>query len=286
MQVWDGRLYVTACNMVTGLEIWEYDGINWKQVNIDGFGDVNNTMGPSMAVFQDNLYVGTMNTVTGCEIWRYDGSNWIQVNTDGFGDVNNKGALSMTVLGNNLYVGTANPSGCQVWRYDGSNWIQVNTDGFGDEDNVCAFSMAIFDNDLYVGTKNCVTGCEVWQMKTIIPDIKANNSDGPIALNQSDRLTVNVTLDNNGITDNADWWLAADTPFGLYFYTFDGWRPYPVPVHQGPLFYLDSYEVFSMPVSVLQEGTYTLYFGVDTVMDGDVTWDSVYYDTVEVNITE
>jgi len=272
--------------MVTGLEIWEYDGINWKQVNIDGFGDVNNTMGPSMAVFQDNLYVGTMNTVTGCEIWRYDGSNWIQVNTDGFGDVNNKGALSMTVLGNNLYVGTANPSGCQVWRYNGSNWIQVNTDGFGDEDNVCAFSMAIFDNDLYVGTKNCVTGCEVWQMKTIIPDIKANNSDGPIALNQSDRLTVNVTLDNNDITDNADWWLAADTPFGLYFYTFDGWRPYPVPVHQGPLFYLDSYEVFSRTVSGLPAGTYTLYFGVDTGMDGDVTWDSVYYDTVEVNITE
>ena len=286
MQVWDGRLYYTACNMVTGLEIWEYDGINWKQVNIDGFGDVNNTMGPSMAVFQDNLYVGTMNTVTGCEIWRYDGSNWIQVNTDGFGDVNNKGALSMTVLGNNLYVGTANPSGCQVWRYNGSIWKQVNTDGFGDEDNVCAFSMAIFDNDLYVGTKNCVTGCEVWQMKTIIPDIKANNSDGPIALNQSDTLTINVTLDNNGITDYADWWLAADTPFGLYFYTFYGWRPYPVPVHKGQLFYLDSYEVFSRPVSGLPAGTYTLYFGVDTVMDGNVTWDSLYYDTVEVNITD
>jgi len=272
--------------MVTGLEIWEYDGSIWKQVNTDGFGDVNNTMGPSMAVFQDNLYVGTKNTATGCEIWRYDGSNWIQVNTDGFGDVNNKGATSMAVLGNNLYVGTANRSGCQVWRYDGSNWIQVNTDGFGDENNVCAFSMAIFDNDLYVGTKNWVTGCEVWQMKTIIPDIKANNSDEPITLNQSDTLTINVTLDNNGITDYADWWLAADTPFGLYFYTFDGWRPYPVPVHQGPLFYLDSYEVFSRTVSGLPAGTYTLYFGVDTVMDGDVTWDSVYYDTVEVNITE
>ena len=238
--MWDGRLYVTACNMVTGLEIWEYDGSIWKQVNTDGFGDVNNTMGPSMAVFQDNLYVGTMNTVTGCEIW----------------------------------------------RYNGSNWIQVNTDGFGDENNVCAFSMAIFDNDLYVGTKNCVTGCEVWQMKTIIPDIKANNSDEPITLNQSDTLTINVTLDNNGITDYADWWLAADTPFGLYFYTFYGWRPYPVPVHKGQLFYLDSYEVFSRPVSGLPAGTYTLYFGVDTVMDGNVTWDSLYYDTVEVNITD
>jgi len=123
-----------------------------------------------------------------------------------------------------------------------------------------------------------------------IPDIKVNNSDGPITLYQNDTLTITVSLNNNGITDNADWWLAAQTPFGLYFYTFYGWRPYPVPVHQGPLFYLDSYEVFSRPISGLQEGTYTLYFGVDTDMDGDITWDSAYYDltlvTIESGTTE
>jgi len=45
-------------------------------------------------------------------------------------------------------------------------------------------------------------------------------------------------------------------------------------------------EVLNMPVSGLPAGTYTLYFGVDTLMDGNVTWDSVYYDTVVVNITE
>ena len=117
-----------------------------------------------------------------------------------------------------------------------------------------------------------------------VPDIKVNNSDGPITLYQNDTLTITVSLNNNGITDNADWWLAADTPFGLYFFTFDGWTDAWVPGYQGPLFYLDSFEVLNMPVSGLPAGTYTLYFGVDTVMDGDVTWDSVYYDTVEVNI--
>jgi len=116
--------------------------------------------------------------------------------------------------------------------------------------------------------------------------IKANSSDGPITLNQSDTLTVTVALDNNGIIDNADWWLAADTPFGLYFFTFEGWTDAWVPAYQGPLFYLDSFEVLNMPVSGLPAGTYTLYFGVDTVMDGNVTWDSVYCDTVEINITE
>jgi len=118
------------------------------------------------------------------------------------------------------------------------------------------------------------------------PDIQVNGSDGPFTVTQSDTTSITVSLDNNGQTDNADWWLAADTPFGLFFFTFDGWTDAWVPGYQGPLFYLDSFEVFNMPVLGLPAGTYTLYFGVDTVMDGNVTWDSVYYDTVVVNVIE
>ena len=59
-----------------------------------------------------------------------------------------------------------------------------------------------------------------------------------------------------------------------------------MPGYQGPLSYLDSFEVLTIPVSGLPAGTYTLYFGVDTNMDGDVTWDSLYYDSVVVNINE
>ena len=119
-----------------------------------------------------------------------------------------------------------------------------------------------------------------------IPDIKANNLDGPITLSQSDTAVITVTLDNNGRTDNADWWLAADTPFGLYFFTFDGWTTDWAPGYQGPLFHLAPFEVLNIPISGLPAGTYTLYFGVDTNMDDNVNWDCVYYDTVTVNITE
>ena len=41
-----------------------------------------------------------------------------------------------------------------------------------------------------------------------VPDIKANGSDGLITLLPPDRLIINVTLNNSGRADNADWWLA------------------------------------------------------------------------------
>lgn len=117
-------------------------------------------------------------------------------------------------------------------------------------------------------------------------DIKVNGLDESVTLDQSDTLSITITLDNGGKTDNADWWLAANTPFGLYFFTFGGWTTDWRPGYQGPLFYLDSFEVLNTLVSGLPAGTYTLYFGIDTNMDGNITWDSLCYDSVVVNITE
>jgi hypothetical protein len=60
----------------------------------------------------------------------------------------------------------------------------------------------------------------------------------------------------------------------------------PQPAYQGPLFHLPSFEVVRMPASVLLEGTYTFYFGVDTVMDGKITMGNAYYDSVQVNVVK
>ena len=117
-------------------------------------------------------------------------------------------------------------------------------------------------------------------------EILANGSNSPITLRQSDTLTLTVSLNNNGITNNADWWLAADTPFGLYFFTFEGWTKDWVPGYQGPLFNLDSFEVLNVPASEFPVGTYTFYFCIDTNMDNNITRDSLYCDSIVVNITE
>jgi parallel beta-helix repeat protein len=115
-----------------------------------------------------------------------------------------------------------------------------------------------------------------------IPDIKANGQDGQITVNEGDSVTVSVGLDPGVWSGrNADWWIAAHTPFDppLDWYTYvypEGWKP---GIHVGvqiPLF------EFSGPFSVLKmsfpAGSYTFYFAVDGNMDGkpDVTWmDSV-----------
>lgn len=116
------------------------------------------------------------------------------------------------------------------------------------------------------------------------PRVTINDSDGPVTLDQSDTLTIKVSLNNKGVTDEADWWLAAGTPSGLYFFTFDGWTTEYVPAYQGPLGYLDPYEVFTSAVSGLAPGLYAVYFGVDTERDGMLTWESLNYDTILLNI--
>jgi hypothetical protein len=116
-------------------------------------------------------------------------------------------------------------------------------------------------------------------------DIKANGQDGPITLHSSDILNITISIDNNGRTEDADWWLAVDAPFGIWFYTLEFWTETLLPAYQGPLFYYPyPFKIIrDIPVSWLRAGTYIFYFGVDTFMDGDITW-NICYDAVEVNI--
>lgn len=48
------------------------------------------------------------------------------------------------------------------------------------------------------------------------PDIKANESDGPITVSSDDSVSITICLDpGNKVGQDADWWVATDTPFAL-----------------------------------------------------------------------
>lgn len=120
-----------------------------------------------------------------------------------------------------------------------------------------------------------------------IPNIKANGSDGPITITTNDTLLITVELNPGTYRDNnSDWWIAADTPLGWYYYDVIGgswsWISGFSVTCQGGLFDLTPFDVLN--ISGLRTGTFTFYFGVDMTMDGKLDIGSLYCDCVEVNI--
>ncbi len=70
----NNHLFAGTDNNATGIEIWQSsDGQVWHQINMDGFGDINNiaTLWNSSTIeFNHYLYIGTENSVTGGELWK------------------------------------------------------------------------------------------------------------------------------------------------------------------------------------------------------------------------
>ena len=118
-----------------------------------------------------------------------------------------------------------------------------------------------------------------------LPDIKANGSNGRLTINTGDRLSVTVALDaGTAVGTNSDWWVVADTPIGPYHYDLRGWKPGKVAAYQGQLADLAPIEVLNM--SGLPAGDYVFNFGVDVTENGEIDFETGYYDTVDVSVTE
>ena len=120
-----------------------------------------------------------------------------------------------------------------------------------------------------------------------VPDIKANGMDGPVSVAKGDPVSITVKLDPGAwIGRNADWWVAAHTPFDPPgdWYTYvhpNGWGTGIHACLQTPIFEVISpFPVLNM---VLPPGGYTFYFAVDGNMDGkpDATWLDAVQVTVE-----
>ncbi|MGG7054318.1 hypothetical protein [Nitrosomonas sp. ANs5] len=50
------------------------------------------------------------------------------------------------------------------------------------------------------------------------------------------------------------------------------------------MFFLDEFEVLNIPASSLPAGRYTIYFGIDTIMDGRLNVGNAYYDAIPINV--
>jgi len=118
-----------------------------------------------------------------------------------------------------------------------------------------------------------------------VPDIRVNQSDGPLVLTRSETVTISLSLANNGWTNLVDWWFVMGTPVGVYSLTPFAWKAGLTPFYQGRLYNLPAFSFPPIPLAGLPAGQYHLVFGIDTNADGEVTWESVYYDFVTINVT-
>ena len=94
---------------------------------------------------------------------------------------------------------------------------------------------------------------------------------------------VDVTLDPDVYTGfNADWWMAAVKSTGqVYYFNFaSGWVLGLATSYQGPLFAVPTAATF--PTATLPSGTYDIYFGIDLVKDGLLTFDQLHFSTVNI----
>jgi len=112
-----------------------------------------------------------------------------------------------------------------------------------------------------------------------------------LELNTRDALSITVSLSpGTGSGMSADWWIAVNSPLGWYGYTTsNGWYHAPrldalAPAYQGVLFGLTTVDLLN--VTGLPAGNYLFYFAVDTVMNGQLDMDHLFFDSVTVTISE
>jgi hypothetical protein len=104
-------------------------------------------------------------------------------------------------------------------------------------------------------------------------DVKVNGSDGPVTIRQGEKAHITAWLDAADRTGvNVDWWVLARTPSGTtwhYEFGLPGvWLPGRVPANQGLLLDYGPQEIDDS--TLLNQGNYRFYFGVDWPMNGVV----------------
>jgi hypothetical protein len=171
-----------------------------------------------------------------------------------------------------------------IWVYHvesaGVLW-QSNTPGFsaGEYNNLV---VSDYDADgiieMLTGTNYTVNEFHETHLAPV-PAIKAKLSGSG-----GSQLTVKVSLDPGSHGgEPADWWVAATTPYGIYWHTLkSGWvkSNRPVRAYGGPLFDLAPLTILER--SDLPAGEYTFHFAVDNNMDNVL--DATYVDSVRVQI--
>ncbi len=175
------------------------------------------------------------------------------------------------------------------WSYDWTQTDKIDLSAFIGQSITIAYvaiSDEAFLTNFYIDDAQLTSGTAV-QPAVPSPDIKVNGSDGPITVSSATPISITVGLSPGSFPgQNADWWLAESLPSGSFNYfnlSTGSFVPGLLSTHQGPLFNLNSTPLLNG--YSLTEGNHKFYFAVDLNMNGSLDMNSIYYDSVSVNVT-
>lgn len=168
--------------------------------------------------------------------------------------------------------------------------------GDGEPNNeVNIYTQDCFDHDLCVGNEGTIDAECNWMFIYAIDDfvygptcasdmwtdIKANNTDGPLTITPDTTVSIKITFDpDDYVQPQVDWWLYADTPYGLYTWVqASGWLHGEFLSFNGPPTAIGPIEVLNRTLPL---GDYTFYFSVDDNADG--IKDNTVMDSVDVHV--
>ncbi len=124
-------------------------------------------------------------------------------------------------------------------------------------------------------------------LTTTEPEIFVNGMSGTANLITSDSLFIEIELEAGpSVGINADWWIIADA--GEIYFSYDVatslWAEGIVVAQQATLADLAQAEILDLSAP-LPTGTFTFYFGVDLLANGEIDLNDLFYSAVTVNIT-
>jgi len=118
-------------------------------------------------------------------------------------------------------------------------------------------------------------------------NLQVNSHDSFTTVKAHENILIYLSINPGDFTKkDADWWLIAQTPNGLeYFDIYSGaFIPGFSCTYQGQLFSFSN-----IPLRYhgkLLPGKYIFYFGIDLIKNGTITFDKLFYDYVEVDVTD
>jgi hypothetical protein len=146
-------------------------------------------------------------------------------------------------------------------------------------------NILITTNDPVNGTSGIILTGTANSAIPPVPTVKVNGLEGSAYIKRGSQVILTVDLDPKSyINENGDWWILMEYKNRWHYYGAQSgkWRRGSRLYQQGPLVSSESIEVLN--TSNLRRGEYTLYFGVDTQMNGLHDLNNYYVDSITVNI--